>query len=173
MCCSPWGHKELDMTEQLNWTEITDGDGSHEIKRHLLLGRKVMTNLDRILKKQRYHFADKGPSSESSGFPSSHVWKWELDKKKAERWRIDDFELWCWRRPLRVPWTARISNQSILKGISPKYSLEGLMLKFYYFGHIMWRTDSLEKVLMLGKNEGRRRDDRGWDGLMASQTWWT
>ena len=102
--------------------------------------------------------------------------------KKAECWRIDAFELWCWRRLLRVPWTARRSNQSILKEISPEYSLEGLMpkLKLHYFGHLMWRTDSLEKTLMLGKIEGRRRmkaggegDDRGWDGWMASLTQWT
>ena len=108
--------------------------------------------------------------------------------KKAEHQRIDAFELWCWRKLLRVPWTARRSNQSILKEISPEYSLEGLMLKvkFQYLGHLMWRTDSLEKTLMLGKIEGRREgDDRGWDGWMASSTqqkwvwvnsgswWWT
>ena len=94
--------------------------------------------------------------------------------KKAECQRID--ELWCWRRLLRVPWTARRSNQSILKEISPEYSLEGLMLKLklQYFGHLMWRTDSLEKTLMLGKVEGiGEEDDRGWDGWMASLTWWT
>ena len=95
--------------------------------------------------------------------------------KKAEHWRTDAFELWCWRRLLRVPWTARRSNQSILKEINPEYSLEGLMLKLklQYFGHLMWRADSFEKTLMLGKIEGRRRDDRGWDGWMASPTWWT
>ena len=95
--------------------------------------------------------------------------------KKAERWRIDAFELWCWRRLLRVPWTARRSNQSILKEISPECSLEGLMLKLklQYFGHLMWRADSFEKTLMLGKIEGRRRrGDRGWDGWMASPTQW-
>ena len=98
--------------------------------------------------------------------------------KKAELWRIDIFELWCWRRLLRVPWSARGSDQSILKDISPEYSLEGLMLKLQYFGYLMWRTDSLEKTLMLGKIEGRRRrDDRGWDGWMASpwigsRSWW-
>ena len=102
--------------------------------------------------------SDKGPSSQSYGFSSSHVWIWELDYK-AECWRIDAFELWCWRRLLGVPWTARSSNQSILKEISPKYSLEGLMLKLklQYFGHLMQRTDSFEKTLMLGKTEGRRR----------------
>ena len=96
--------------------------------------------------------------------------------KKAERWRIDAFELWCWRRLLRVPWTARRSNQSILKEISPEYSLEGLMLKLklQYFGHLMWRTDSLEKTLMLWKIEGRRRrEGREWDGWMVSPTQWT
>ena len=106
-------------------------------KRCLLLGRKVMTNLDSILK-SRHYFANKGLSSQSYGFSSSHVWMWELDHKKAERQRIDAFELWYWRRLLRVPWTARGSNQSILKEISPEYSLEGLMLKLKlrYFGHL-------------------------------------
>ena len=96
--------------------------------------------------------------------------------KKAEHWRTDAFELWCWRRLLRVTWTARRSNQSILKGISPGCSLEGLMLKLklQYFGHLMWRADSFEKTLMLGKIEGRRRrGHRGWDGWMASLTQWT
>ena len=95
--------------------------------------------------------------------------------KKAESWRIDDFELWCWKRLFRVPSTARKSNQSILKEISPEYSLKGLMLKLklQYFGHLMWRTDSLEKILMLGKTEGREGDGRGWDGWIASPTQWT
>ena len=109
------------------------------------------------IKKQRYYFANKNPSSQSYGFSSSHVYCWTI--KKAERRRIDAFELWCWRRLLRIPWTARRSNQSIPKEISPEYSLEGLMLKlkFQYFGHLMWRTDFLEKTPMLGKIEGRRR----------------
>ena len=118
-----------------------------------------MTNLDSILKSSHY-FTDKGPSSQSYGFSSSHVWMWDWTIKKAEHWRIDGFELWCWRRLLRVRWTAKRSNQSILKEVSPEYSLEGLMLKLnlQYFGHLMWRTDSLEKTLMLGKIEaGRRR----------------
>jgi len=106
-----------------------DGDRSHEIKKRMLLGRKAMTNLDSILKRQRHHFANKGPYSETYGFSSSHVWIWELDHKEGWAPRIDSFELWYWRRLLRVPWTARKSNQSILKEISPKYSLEGLMLK--------------------------------------------
>ena len=104
-----------------------DGENSHEIKRRLLFGRKAMTNLDRILKKQRHYFADKGPCGQSYGFSSSQVPVWEV--KKAEHQRIDAFELWCWRRLLRVLWTARRSNQSILKEINPEYSLEGLTLK--------------------------------------------
>ena len=134
-----------------------DGDCSHEIKRCFLLGRKAMTNLDSILKSR--DIADKGPSSQSYGFSSSHVWMWELTIKKAECWRIDAFELWCWGRLLKVPWTARRANQSILKKISPEYSLEGLMLKLklQYFGHLMWRTDSFEKTLMLGKIECMER----------------
>ena len=110
------------------------------------------------IKKQRYYFANKGPSRQHYGFSSSHVWMWELDYK-AEHWRIDAFELWCWRRLLRVPWTVRRSIQSILKEISPEYSLEGLMLKLklQYFGHLMWRVDSLEKTLMLEGIGGRRR----------------
>ena len=117
------------------------------------------------IKKQRHHFVYKGLSSQGYGFSSSHVWMWELDIKKAEHWSIDAFELWCWRRLLRVPWTARRSSQFILKEISPKYSLEGpiLKLKLQYFGHLMRRTGLLEKTLMLGKIEGRRR--RGWQRM--------
>ena len=145
-------------------SQITaDGDCSHKIKRCLLLGRKAMTNLDSILK-SRHYFASKSLSSQSYGFSSSHVCEsWTI--KKAKHRRTDVFELWCWRRLLGVPWTARRSNQSILKEISPEYSLEGLMMKLQlqYFGHLMWRTDSLGKTLMLGKIEGRRR--RGWQGM--------
>ena len=117
------------------------------------------------INKQRHYFANKGPFSEIYGFSSSHVWMWEVAIKKAEGWRIDAFELWCWRRLLRVSWTARRCNQSILKEISPEYSLEGLMLKLklQYFGYLMWRTDLLEKTLMLGKIESRRR--RGWQRI--------
>ena len=114
--------------------------------------------------KQRHYFANKGPSSQGYGFFSSHVRMWELDHKESWGPRIDAFELWCWRRLLRVPCTARRSNQSILKEISPECSLEGLMLKLklQYFGHLIWRTDSLKKTLMLGKIEGRkRRGQRG------------
>ena len=114
------------------------------------------------IKKQRHHFAGKGPSSQSYGLSSSHVQMWELDHK-AEYRRIDAFELWCWQRLLRVPWTARRSNKLILKEVNPEYSLEELMLKLQYFGHLMQRADSLEKTLMLGKIEGRRR--RGWQKM--------
>ena len=119
-----------------------------------------MTNLD--IKKQRHSFADKGPSSQSYGFSSSHVWMWELDYKESWVQRIDAFELWCWRILFRVPWTARRSNQSILKEISPGCSLEGLMLKLKLqrFGHLMRRADSFERTPMLGKIEGRRRRGR-------------
>ena len=114
------------------------------------------------IKKQRHYFADKGLSIQSYGFSSSHVWMWELDHKESWVLNLDAFEVWCWRRLLRVPWTARRSNQFILKEISPEYSLEGLMLKLklQYFGHLMWRTDSLEKTLRPGKVEGRRRRGR-------------
>ena len=125
-----------------------DGKCSHEMKRCLLLGRKAMTNLDSILK-SRVYFADKGLHGQSCGFSSSQEWMWELDShKKAECWRINAFEVWCWRRLLRIPSTARRSNQSILKEISLEYSLEGLMLKLklQYIGHLMRRTDSLDKT---------------------------
>ena len=115
------------------------------------------------IKKQRHYFANKGPSSQGYGFSRSHVWMLELDYKESWVLKIDAFELWCWRRLLRVPWTTRRSNQSILKEISPECSLEELMLKLQYFGHLVWRTDSLEKALMLGKIEGGRR--RGWQRM--------
>ena len=120
-----------------------DGDYSQEIKRHLLLGRKAMTNIDSVFKKQRHHFANKGPYSQSYGFSSSLYGCESWNMKKAECRRIDAFELWFWRRLLRVPWTKRRSNQSILKGISPDYSLEGLMLKLQYFDQLIGRSDSL------------------------------
>ena len=136
-----------------------DGDCSHEIKRHLAPWKQNYDQLRQHIKKQRHYFANKGLSSQSYGFSSSHVWIWELYIKKAKCWRIDGFELWCWRRLLRVSWTAGRSNQSILKESISEYSLEGLMLKLklQYFGHLMWRTDSVEKTLMLGKIEGGRR----------------
>ena len=129
---------------------------SHEIKRRLLLGRKAMTNLESILKRRDIVLLTKVLISQNYGFSSSHVWMWVLDSKESWDQRIDAFELWCCRRLLRVPWTARRSNQSILKEISPKYSLEGLMLKLklQYFGHLMRKDPDAEKI------EGRRR--RGW-----------
>ena len=136
-----------------------DGDHSHEIKRHFVLGRKVMTNLDSILKSRDITLPTNVHLVKAMVFPvvMYRYESWTI--KKAECRRIDVFELWYWRRLLRVPWTARRSNQSILKEISPGCSLEGLMLKLklQYFGHLMRRTDSLEKALMLGKIEGRRR----------------
>ena len=138
---------------------VADSDWSNEMKRHLLLGRKVMTNLDSILKSRDITLLTKACIVKAMGFPVVMYGCESWTIKKAECWRIDAFELWCWRRLLRVPWTARISNQSILKEISPEYSLEGLMLKLklQFFGYLMWRTDSLEKTLMLGNIEVRKR----------------
>ena len=139
----------------------TDGDCSHEIKRRLLLGRKAMSNLVSILKSRDITLLTKIHLFRAMVFPVVMYGCESWTIMKAGRRRIDAFELWCWRRLLRVPWTARRSNQSILKEISPEYSLEGLM-KFQYFGHLMQRVDSLEKTLALGKIEGRRRtNDRG------------
>ena len=142
-----------------------DGDRSHEIKRCLLHGRKAMINLDIILKSRDITLLTKACLVKAMVFPvlMYRYESWTI--KKAEHWRIDAFELWCWLRLLRVPWTARRSNQSILKEISPEYSLEGLMLKLklQYFGHLMWITDPLEKTLILGKTEGRRR--REWQRM--------
>ena len=138
-----------------------DGDCSHEIKRYLLLGRKVMTNLDSILESSNITVSTKVHLVKAMVFPVVVYGCESWTIKKAELRRIGAFELWCWRRLLRVPWTAWRSNQSILK-ISPGCSLEGLMLKLklQYFGHLMRRADSLEKTLMLGKIEGRRRRGR-------------
>ena len=143
-----------------------DGDCSHEIKRCLLLGRKVITNLDSVLKSRDITFPTKVRLVKAMVFPVVMYGCESWTVKKAERRRIDAFELWCWRRLLRVPWTARRSNQSILKEISPGISLEGIMtlkLKLQYFGHLMWRVDSLEKILMLGGIGGRRK--RGWQRM--------
>ena len=143
----------------LGVSKITaDGDCSHEIKRRLLLERKVMTNLDSIFKNRDITLPKKVRLVKAMVFPVVMYGCESWTIKKVEHQRIDAFELWCWRRLLRVPWTAKRSNQSILKDISPEYSLEGLMLKLKLqcFGHMM-RTDSLEKTLMLGKIEGRRR----------------
>ena len=146
----------------LNSKITADGDCSNEIKRCLLLGRKVMTNLDSILKSRDTTLPTKVCLVKAMVFPVVMYGCESWTIKKAECQRIDAFGLWCWRRLLRVPWTAMRPNQSILKEISPGCSLEGLMfkLKLQYFGHLMWRADSLEKTLMLGKIEGRRR--RGW-----------
>ena len=149
------------------------GDCTHEIKRCLLLRRKVITNLDSIFKSRDITLPTKVLLVKAMVFPivmyGCEIWT----IKKAECRRIDAFELWCWRRLLKVPWTARRSNPSILKKISPEYSLEGLMLKLklQYFGHLMRRTDSLQKILMLGKPEGRRRGQqrmRWLDGITDS-----
>ena len=136
-----------------------DGDCRHEIKRCLFLGRKVMTNLDSIFKSRDITLPTKVHLVKTMVFSVVMYGCESWTVKKAECRRIDAFELWCWRRLLRVPWTARRSNQSILKDISPRRSLEGLMLKLklQYFGHLMQRVDSFEKTLMLGKIEGRRR----------------
>ena len=154
------------VTDYFLGSKITaDGDWSHEIKRHLLLGRKAMINLDSILKSRDIDLSTKVHLVKAMvlsvviyGYESCTI-------KKAEHWKIDAFELWCWRRLLRVPWAARRSNQSILKEISPGCSLEGLMLKLklQYFGHLMQRVDSLEKTLMLGGIGGRRK--RGWQRM--------
>ena len=142
-----------------------DGDCSHEIKRHWLLGRKVMTNLDSILKSRDITLPTKVCLVKAMVFPVIMYGCESWTVKKAECWRINAFELWCWRRLLRVPWTARRSNQSILKEISPGCSLGGLMLKLKLqsFGHLMQSVDSLEKTLMLGEIGGRRR--RGWQRM--------
>ena len=147
-----------------------------------------MTNLDSILKSRDTTLSTKVHLVKAMGFPVVMYWCESWTIKKAEHQRTDAFELWCWWRLLRVPWAARRSNQQIIKEISPEYWLERLVLKLklQYFGHLMWRTDSLEKILRLGKIEGRRKgDDRGWDGWMASPTqrtwvwassgswWWT
>ena len=151
-----------------------DGDCSHEIKRHLLLGRKVMTNLDSIFKSRDITLPANVHLVKAMVFPVVMYGCESWTVKKAEHQRIDALGLWCWRRLVRVPWTARRSNQSILKEISPEYSLQGLMLKLkhQYFDHLKRRTGSLKKTLMLGKIEGRRRRGRQrmrWlDGITSS-----
>ena len=149
-----------------------DGDFSHEIKRCLLLGRKVMTNLDSILKSRDIILPTKVRLLKAMAFPVVMYGCESWTIREAEHQRIDAFEMWCWRRPLRVPWTAR-SNQSILKEISPGCSLEGLMLKpkLQYFGHLIWTADSFEMTMIWERLKvGCEGDDRGWDGWMASTT---
>ena len=148
-----WAPKSLQMV-----------DCSHEVKRWLLLRKKAKTNLDSILKSRDITLLTKVHIVKAMVFPVVMYGCESWTIKKAECLRIDAFELWCYRRLLRVPWTARRSNQSILKEINPEYSLEGLMLKLklQYFGHLLWRSNSLEKTLMLGKTEGRRR---GWQRM--------
>ena len=160
----------------LGGSKITaDGDCSYEIKKRLLLGRIVMTNLDSILKSRDITLSTKVHLVKAMVFPVVMYGCESWTVKKAERQRIEAFELWCWRGLLRVPWTARRSNQSILKEIIPEYSLEGLMLKLklQYFGQLMQRADSFEKTLMLGKIEGRRRGRQRMRWLDASPTQWT
>ena len=152
-----------------------DGSCSYQYKIFLLLGRKDMTILDSILKGRDITLTTKFHLVKAMVFPAVMYGCESWTIKKAEHWWIDAFELWCWRRLLRVPWTARNSHQSILKEINPDYSLEGLMLKLKlrYFGHLMRRADSLERTLMLVKFKGRKkRGNRGWDGWMASLTQW-
>ena len=146
-----------------------DGDCSHEIKRHLFLGRTVMTNLDSIFKNRDITLPTKVHLVKAMVFPVVMYGCESWTRKKAEHRRIDAFELWCWRRLLRVPWTTRRSNQSILKEISPGCSLEGLTLKLklQYFGHLMRRADSFEETLMLGRIEGRRRRGRQEDEMVG------
>ena len=150
---------ESKLTVFLGSKITVDGDCSHEIKRCLLLGRKAMNSLDSILKSRDITVLTKVHLVKTMVFPVVMYGCESWTIRKAECQRIDAFELWCWRRLLRFPWTAKRSNQSILKAISPEYSLEGLMLelKLQYFGHPMQRTDLLEKTLMLGKTEGGRR----------------
>ena len=161
-----WGNNgNRDRLYFLGLQITADGDCSHEIKRRLLLGRKAMTNLDSILKSRDITLLIKVRLVKAMVFPVVMYGCESWTIKKAECWQIDAFELWYWRRLLRISWTSRRSNQSILKEISPEYSLEGLMLKLKLqsFGHLMQRTDSLEKTLILGKIEGRRR--RGWQRM--------
>ena len=156
-----WGNSRNSVRLYFLGSKITaDGDCNHEIKRHLLLIRKAMTNLDSIFKSRDITLPTKVHLIKAMVFPVVMYGCESWAIKKSEHWRINAFELWCWRRLLRIPWTVKRSNQSILKEISPEYSLQGLRLKLklQYFSHLMRRTDSLEKTLMLGKVEdGRRR----------------
>ena len=160
---SRWGNSGNSVRLYFLGSKITaDGDCSHEIKRRLFLGRKITTNLDSIFKNRDITLPTKVHLVKAMVFPVVVYGCESWTVKKAECRRIDAFELWCWRRLFRVPWTARSSNQSILKEISPGCSLEGLMLKMklQYFGHLLWGVDSLEKTLILGGTGGRRRRGR-------------
>ena len=160
----------------LGFKITADGDCSHKVKRCLLFGRKIMTNLDSILKSRDITLWTKICLVKAMVFPVVMYGYESWTIKKAEQWRIDAFELWCWRRLLRVPWTARRSNQSILKEISPEYSFEGmrLQLKLQYFGHLIWRTDLWKRLWCWERLKvGGEGFDRGWDGWMASPTQWT
>ena len=170
-----WGNSGNSVRLYFWGLKITaDGDCSHEIKRCLLLRRKVMTNLDSILKSRDITLLTKVHLVKTMVFPVAMYGCESWTIKKAERWRIDAFELWCWRKLLRVPWTARRSNPSILKQISPEYLLEGLKLKRQYFDHLMWRADSFERPWCWERlTVGGEGDNRGWDSWMASQTQWT
>ena len=172
MASGPITSWQIDGEQWKEWQTVllgskitADGDCSHEIKRCLLSETKAMTNLDSILKSRDITLPEKVYLVKATVFPVVMYGCESWTIKKAEHWEMDAFELWCWRRLLRVPWTARRSNQSILKEISPEYSLEGLILKLklQYFGHLIRRTDSFEKTLMLGKIDGRRR--RGWQRM--------
>ena len=160
-CCDSWGCKESDTTEQLNWTEL-NRICSLEIKRCLLLRRKAMTNLDSIFESRDITLLTKVRTVKAMVFlvVMYRCESWTI--KKSEHQRIDASEFWCWKRPLRVPLTAKRSSQSIWKEINPEYSLEELMLKLklQFFGHLLWSADSLEKTPMLGKFKGRRRKGR-------------
>ena len=156
----------------LGWKITADGDCILEIRRHLLLGIKAMTKLDSMLKSRDITLLTNVSVLKAMIFLVVIYGYESWTIKKAEWQRNDTFELWCWGH-LRVPWTARSSNQSVLKEISPEYSLEGLKLKLQYFGHLMWRVDSLEKTLILERLRARGGGDRGWDGWMASLTQWT
>ena len=171
-----WGNSGNSVRLYFVGSKITaDGDWSHEFKRHFLLGRKVMTNLDSILKNRDIPLPTKVHVVKAMVFPVVMYGCESWTLKKTEHWRTDAFELWCWRRLLRVTWTARTSNQSILKEISAECSLEELMLKLklQYFGHLMRRSGSLERSWCWeGLGAGGEVDDRGWGGWMASLTQW-
>ena len=184
MVSSPIASWKIDWKQWKKWQNLflggpqitEDGDCSHEIKARLSLGRKAMTNLDSILKSRNITLPTKVRLVKAMVFTVVMYGCENWTIKKAEHRRIDAFELWCWGRLLRVPWTARRSNQSILKEINPEYSLEGLMLKLklQYFGHMMWRADSLKRPWCWERSKaGGEGDDRGWDGWMAPLTWWT